>query len=68
MSSAALADLSTRLANLEVERKQLRSMFETMQSELSFHNSKLWSWKVSLEVLHNVYEALSLSLQLYLPE
>lgn len=43
--SAALADLSTRLANLEVERKQLRSMFETMQSELSFHNSKLWAWK-----------------------
>ena len=68
MSSAALADLSTRLANLEVERKQLRSMFETMQSELSFHNSKLWSWKVSLVVLHNVYEALSLSLRLCLPE
>jgi hypothetical protein len=51
-NSAALADLSTRLANLEVERKQLRSMFETMQTELSIHNSRLWKWKVSRYYRH----------------
>jgi hypothetical protein len=25
-------------------------MFETMQSELSFHNSKLWAWKVRVDM------------------
>lgn len=51
--SAALADLSKRLANLEMERKQLRNIFQTMQNELITHNNNIWKWKLDQNELFN---------------
>lgn len=43
---AALMDLSTRLANLESERRQLRTTFEGLKEELIGHNIRFETFQV----------------------
>lgn len=47
VSSAALTDLSTRLANLESDRRQLRLTFKGLRSELKGFNSRFTKYAVS---------------------
>lgn len=46
LCSAALTDLSTRLANLESDRRQLRSTFEGLRGDMQGFNKRFHSYEV----------------------